>query len=375
VTVIKRHKQYFAGGLTFLFPFFLMGCGSAAIQEKAKHDSAQFCETKMPGRIAGINNPSEIKTVGSSTEGMKWIPAGEFLLGAADEDGRPDEYPRHMVKITGFWMDETEVTNAQFLKFVDATGYVTTAEQAVNWEEIKKQLPAGTPKPADSLLAASSLVFSSPSKQVDLNDVSQWWKWVKGADWKHPQGPGSDITGKDDFPVIHISWDDAQAYCKWAGKRLPTEAEWEFAARGGLLSATYTWGDEPVEIAKPKANTWQGQFPVKNTGRDGFNRLAPVKSFAANGYGLYEMAGNVWEWCADWYRPDYYESIKNNTTQDPQGPSSGYDPMEPTVPKRVIRGGSFLCHDSYCKGYRVSSRMKTSPDTGLEHTGFRCVKN
>jgi formylglycine-generating enzyme required for sulfatase activity len=198
---------------------------------------------------------------------------------------------------------------------------------------------------------------------------------VKGADWKHPQGPGSDITGKDDFPVIHISWDDAQAYCKWSGKRLPTEAEWELAARGGISNSIYTWGDEPIETAKPKANTWQGEFPVKNTGRDGFSRLAPVKSFAANGYGLYDMAGNVWEWCADWYRPDYYESIKSKTARDPQGPSSGYDPMEPTVPKRVIRGGSFLCHDSYCKGYRVSSRMKTSPDTGLEHTGFRCVKN
>jgi formylglycine-generating enzyme required for sulfatase activity len=375
MAVIKGRKNKIPAGITFLFPFFLMGCGSAGIQEKAKHDSAQFCETKMPGRIAGINNHSEIKTAGSSTEGMKWIPAGELLLGAADEDGRPDEYPRHMVKLTGFWMDETEVTNAQFSKFVDATGYITTAEKAVNWEEIKKQLPAGTPKPADSLLAASSLVFSSPSKQVDLNDVSQWWKWVKGADWKHPQGPGSDITGKDDFPVIHISWDDAQAYCKWSGKRLPTEAEWEFAARGGLLNAVYTWGNEPIESTKRRTNTWQGDFPIKNTAKDGFARSAPVRSFASNGYGLYDMAGNVWEWCADWYRPDYYESIKNKTTQDPQGPSSGYDPMEPTVPKRVIRGGSFLCHDSYCKGYRVSSRMKTSPDTGLEHTGFRCVKN
>jgi formylglycine-generating enzyme required for sulfatase activity len=352
-----------------------MACGTAANPEGAKHDSTQFCEAKMPGRIAGINNPAEIKTAGSSTEGMKWIPAGEFLLGATDEDGRPDESPRHIVKITGFWMDETEVTNAQFSKFVDATGYITTAEKAVNWEDIKKQLPAGTPKPADSLLAASSLVFSSPSKQVDLNDVSQWWKWVKGADWKHPQGPGTDIKGKDNFPVIHISWDDAQAYCRWSGKRLPTEAEWEIGARGGLLNSIYTWGDEPIETAKPKANTWQGEFPVKNTGKDGFNRLAPVKSFAANGYGLYDMAGNVWEWCADWYRPDYYETIKTGTTQDPQGPSSGYDPMEPTVQKRVIRGGSFLCHDSYCKGYRLSSRMKTSPDTGLEHKGFRCVKN
>lgn len=353
----------------------MMACGTAGVKEEARHDTAQCCETTMPSRFTGINTNTKIETVGSSNEGMKWIPGGECMLGASDNDGRADEYPAHLVQINGFWMDETEVTNSQFKNFVDATGYITTAEKKVDWEEIKKQLPEGTAKPADSLLAASSLVFTSPARQVNLTDVSQWWRWVKGADWKHPQGPGSHIKGKANFPVVHISWDDAQAYCKWAGKRLPTEAEWELAARGGISKASYPWGNEPIETAKPKANTWQGSFPVKNTARDGFSRLAPVKSFAANGYGLYDMAGNVWEWCADWYAPDHYETLKNKLAENPKGPVTGYDPMEPGVPKKVIRGGSFLCHDSYCKGYRVSSRMKTSPDTGLEHTGFRCVKN
>ena len=173
--------------------------------------------------------------------------------------------------------------------------------------------------------------------------------------------------------MVHISWDDAQAYCRWAGKRLPTEAEWEFAARAGLVNQQFSWGTEDVEKGKPKANTWQGRFPDINTEKDGFKRLAPVKSFAANGYGLYDMAGNVWEWCSDWYHPDYYNQLKGTVATNPSGPESGFDPAEPTIPKRVVRGGSFLCHASYCSSYRVSARMKTSPDTGLEHTGFRCV--
>ena len=367
--------KYFTKGFMALISFYMMACGNATVTENVKHDSTMSCDAKIPSRITGLRDSTDIKTVGSSGEGMVWIPAAEIKLGASDEEGRPDEYPTHSVKLKGFWMDETEVTNAQFKKFVDATGYITTAEKAVDWEEIKKQLPEGTPRPADSLLMASSLVFSAPARPVDLNDVSQWWTWKKGADWRHPKGPGSNINGKDNYPVVHISWDDAQAYCKWAGKRLPTEAEWELAARGGLTNAIYSWGNEAIETAKSKANTWQGNFPNKNTGTDGFLNSAPVKSFTPNGYGLYDMAGNVWEWCSDWYRPDYYITLKNKTTENPQGPSSGYDPMEPTVPKKVIRGGSFLCHDSYCKGYRVSSRMKSSPDTGLEHTGFRCVKN
>ncbi|RYZ47930.1 MAG: formylglycine-generating enzyme family protein, partial [Chitinophagaceae bacterium] len=306
---------------------------------------------------------------------MKWIPGGETLMGAADSEGRPDEYPQHRVVVDGFWMDETEVTNAQFQKFVEATGYVTTAEKAVDWNELKKQLPPGTPRPADSLLAAASLVFTSPAGPVSLNDPSQWWIWKKGANWRQPKGPGSSIKGKEAFPVVQVSWDDAQAYCKWAGKRLPTEAEWEFAAKGGKKEVIYPWGTEGVEAAKPKANTWQGVFPIENTAWDGHNGAAPVKTFAPNSYGLYDMAGNVWEWCSDWYLNDWYGQAKEGVQKNPVGPAESFDPMEPTVPKRVVRGGSFLCHDAYCKGYRVTARMKTSPDTGLEHTGFRCVKD
>jgi sulfatase modifying factor 1 len=244
-----------------------------------------------------------------------------------------------------------------------------------DWEEIKKQLPPGTPKPDESQLIAASLVFTPPDHAVPLDDASQWWSWTKDASWKHPEGAKSDIKARDNYPVVHISWDDAQAYCKWAGKRLPTEAEWEWAARGGLNNAKYPWGNEDVEAGKAKANTWQGNFPAKNTNWDKFYGAAPAGSFTPNNYGLYDIAGNVWEWCSDWYRGDYYQQSTGAIAQNPKGPAKSYDPMEPTVPKKVVRGGSFLCNASYCKGYRVTSRMKTSPDTGLEHTGFRCVKD
>jgi formylglycine-generating enzyme len=342
---------------------------------KAYRDSMISCEQNLPSRLAVskqdrliINDPH------ASTDGMVWIEGKEFMMGANDEEGRPDEYPQHKVSVNGFWMDITEVTNAQFSKFVEATGYITTAEQKPDWEELKKQVPPGTSKPHDSLLVAASLVFTPPSQPVELNDVAQWWSWKTGASWKHPQGKDSDIKGKENYPVVHISWYDAMAYCKWAGKRLPTEAEWEFAARAGI-EKQYSWGEEDIEKGKPKANTWQGHFPDRNTGWDKFTGLAPVRSYPSNKYGLYDMAGNVWEWCSDWYKPDYYGSQQAEVVKDPQGPASSYDLMEPTVPKRVVRGGSFMCHASYCKGYRVTSRMKTSPDTGLEHTGFRCVKD
>ena len=208
---------------------------------------------------------------------------------------------------------------------------------------------------------------------VALNDPSQWWHWVKAANWKHPQGPNSNIVGKENYPVTQVAYEDALAYCKWAKKRLPTEAEWEYAARGGLQQKKYSWGNEDVETGKPKANTWQGIFPAQNTQWDGFTTTAPVKSFAANGYGLFDMAGNVWEWCADWYNRNYYQQVANKISVNPTGAVSSFDPDEPTIPKKIIRGGSFLCNASYCKGYRVSSRMKSSPDTGLENTGFRCV--
>lgn len=350
-------------------------CSSESNTGSTAKDSMISCEQNLPSRLSVKNNDSLIVAGETgSTEGMVWIKGGEYMMGAADGEGRPDEYPQHKVKLDGFWIDITEVTNAQFKKFIDATGYITTAEKKPDWEELKKQLPPGTPKPDESMLVASSLVFTPPVLPVPLNDVAQWWSWKEGADWKHPQGPGSTIEGKDNYPVVHISWYDAVAYCKWAGKRLPTEAEWEMAARSGTDNK-YTWGNEEPETGKPKANTWQGSFPDKNTGWDQFNRSSPVKSFAPNGLGLYDMAGNVWEWCSDWYRPDHYSSKKKMLVANPKGPESSYDPMEPTIPKKVVRGGSFMCHVSYCKGYRVSARMKTSPDTGLEHTGFRCVKD
>jgi len=308
-----------------------------------------------------------------ATTGMVWVPGGTFLMGAADAEGGPDEYPRHPVTVPGFWMDATEVTNAQFAQFVAATGYVTTAEKAPDWEALQRQLPPGTPKPADSLLVAASLVFAPPPQAVPLANAAQWWRWQKNANWRQPRGAGSTLQGRENYPVVHVSWDDAVAYARWAGKRLPTEAEWEYAARGGLVGQPYSWGNEALEQGLPKANTWQGEFPVRNTAWDHFPGLAPAQSFPANAYGLYDMAGNVWEWCADWYRPDYYQHLAGQPTTSPPGPPTSYDPQEPGLPKRVVRGGSFLCNASYCAGYRVSARMKASPDTGLENTGFRCV--
>ena len=331
------------------------------------------CGAGLPSRFPSGNDSTSIKAGNTDHKGMVWIEGGEFAMGAADKDGRTDEYPVHQVCLKGFWMDVTEVTNAQFAKFVAATGYITTAERKPDWEELKKQVSADTPRPPDSLLVASSLVFTPPAHAIALTDASQWWHWTRDANWRHPQGPNSSIRGKENYPVVHISWDDANAYAEWAGKRLPTEAEWEFAARGGLQAQPYTWGNEHPEHQVPKANTWQGHFPDNNTNWDGYNRLAPVKKYHPNKKGLYDMAGNVWEWCQDWYRPDYYQQIANGITQNPKGPSKSYDPDAPGMPKRVVRGGSFLCHESYCASYRVSARMSTSPDTGLEHTGFRCV--
>lgn len=312
----------------------------------------------------------------SANGGMVHISGGTFMMGGDNPQASKDEFPKHKVTVDGFWMDEHEVTNSQFALFVDATGHITTAEQNPNWEEMKKQLPEGTPKPDENVLVPASLVFTPPTQEVNLNDYSQWWQWVPGASWRHPKGPNSDIKGKEIYPVVHVSWDDAQAYCKWAGKRLPTEAEWEFAARGGLINNIYPWGNEHVNAGKAKANSWEGSFPDRNTKFDGFDELARVRSFSPNGYHLYDMAGNVWEWCADWYRYDYYQGITDpQGINNPQGPSDSMDPEEPYVPKKVARGGSFMCNDAYCSGYRVARRMKSSRDTGMSNMGFRCVKD
>jgi len=306
--------------------------------------------------------------------GMVWIPGGEFTMGTDEEESYPAERPAHHVQVTGFWMDEHEVTNAEFRTFVEATGYVTTAERPTEWEDLKKQLPPGTPKPPEAMLVPGALVFTPPAQSVSLQDVGAWWVWTPGANWRHPQGPSSTLDGHWDYPVVHVSWEDAVAYAKWAGKRLPTEAEWEFAARGGLDHKRFSWGDELQPNEKWMANTFQGHFPDRDTGEDGHIGAASVKSFPPNGYGLYDMIGNVWEWTGDWFAADLYgQQAKSGVVHNPQGPDRPHDPSEPLAPKRVTKGGSFLCSTRYCINYRPSARRGLTSDTGMSHVGFRCV--
>lgn len=308
--------------------------------------------------------------------GMVRIPSGDFTMGGKSEQADADEFPRHSVSVSAFYMDETEVTNARFKAFADATGYVTIAERDIDWQEMSKDLPPNTPKPADSLLKAGSLVFKATEGPVNMRDYSQWWAWTIGANWRQPEGPNSNIEDKMNHPVVHIAWEDAKAYADWAGKRLPTEAEWEWAAMGGLKDPKYPWGNQSAEESYSRANFWQGFFPYQNLEKDGFFGSAPVKSFPANGYGLYDMAGNVWEWCQDKYRYDAYNGRdQQKSLLNPKGPRESFDPAEPYIEKYSLRGGSFLCNDSYCSGYRVARRMKSSKDSGMNHTGFRCVKD
>ena len=309
-------------------------------------------------------------------EGMVWIPGGSFYQGALVNDTLAllHEKPRHLVHIDGFYMDISPVTNKEFKNFVKETGYITTAERDVNWGELAKQLPPGTDKPHDSLLKAGSLIFSKTKKPItDFGDFSQWWKWKIGANWKKPRGD-NDISGKDNYPVVHISYEDALAYCKWADKRLPTEAEWEYAARANRDDAIYYWGNDHDSL-KYKANTWEGQFPFENSKIDGYENLAPIKSFPANDFGLYGMSGNVWEWTSDWYNVNYYKDLLEDKAacHNPKGATHAFNPNNIYAQEKVIKGGSFLCNINYCISYRISAKMSSTPDTSLEHLGFRTV--
>lgn len=272
-------------------------------------------------------------------------------------------------------MDTREVTNADFAKFVEATGYITIAERKPEWEELKKQLPPGTPKPDDEILVPGSMVFSPPSHEVPTNDISLWWKWVNGANWKNPEGPGSTIEGKDKHPVVHIAFDDAQAYATWVGKRLPTEFEWEFAARGGVDGKRFAWGDELTPNGQHLANTFQGVFPNQNDGKDGFVGSSPVGSFAPNSFGLYDMIGNVWELTSDWYDALKFARLAGQAPKLDAGMNPCYNPDNPYAMERVMKGGSFLCAETYCVNYRPSARQGTSYDSGTSNLGFRLVKD
>jgi formylglycine-generating enzyme required for sulfatase activity len=341
--------------------------------------SLSACESIIDSNTAKDEEKNGDEKLKSAPKGMVFIEGGAFSMGSEDSEAKRDEGPEIMVKVSSFYMDEHEVTNAQFQEFVEVTGYKTVAERPVIWDELKKQLPPGTPKPHDSLLRPGSLILSPKEYIPNFNDISLWWMWKNGVDWKHPYGPDSDIEGKENHPVVHIAFEDAQNYAEWAGKRLPTEAEWEYAARGGEGGTPFQWGNELTPNGAYLANFFQGDFPDRNTARDGFEKTAPVKSFPPNEYGLYDMIGNVWEWTNDWYRADAHALLRNSSKSkiciNPTGPEKSYDPTEPYTPKRVIKGGSYLCSKQYCSNYRPSARMATAFDSGQEHLGFRCVKD
>lgn len=337
---------------------------------------------EVPGNTESDFKPTlenKFKPKEKAPKGMVWIPGGEFSMGSNVEDESlcsikgvtKDAAPVHRVYVDGYYMDQTEVTNEEFEKFVKATGYITVAEQKPTKEEF--------PTANEEDLITGSVIFTPTPSAVNLNDFLQWWRYEPGADWRHPDGPQSTIKGKEKYPVVHVVYEDAAAYAKWAGKRLPTEAEWEFAARGGKTGNLYAWGNTLKPNGKFQANIYQGHFPIKDgdTGEDGFKGIAPTAQYAPNAYGLYDMAGNVWEWVNDWYSVDYYKSLAESgqTTKNPQGPDAYNDPNDPSQIKRVHRGGSFLCTDQYCTRYMVGTRGKGEYRSAANHLGFRCVKS
>jgi formylglycine-generating enzyme len=313
--------------------------------------------------------PQNAASESSPRADMVWIPGGIFRMGS--DRHYAEEAPVHSVTVDGFWIDRTPVTNRQFREFVRATGHVTSAEIAPD----EKDYPGALPH----MLRAGSLVFSPPKHPVDLGDWSQWWTFKFGADWRRPYGPRSSLNGLNDHPVVHVAYTDALAYAKWAGKDLPTEAEWEFAARGGLDGAEFAWGDEFTPGGKQMANTWQGAFPRENLKLDGYERTSPVTAFPPNGYGVYDMIGNVWEWTTDWYSPRH-EADADKACCIPDNPRGGseagsYDECSPSarIPRKVVKGGSHLCAPNYCRRYRPAARHAQPIDTGMSHVGFRCI--
>lgn len=359
--------------LLFLFSACKSEQKKAKAETKTAQQDIQVVENKNSEISILVQQPKGVDT----PNGMVWIPGGTFKQGAVSQDkmAMGHEKPAFSVTISGFFIDINEVTNADFKKFVDATDYKTIAEREIDWEEMKKQVPAGTPKPHDSIMQPGSLLFKKTKSSVaNLYDFSQWWEWKIGANWKQPNGPGSSLKGIKNHPVVHIAYDDALAYCEWAGRRLPTEAEWERAARGNQQDKIFTWGDDLTMLPK-MANSWEGEFPVNNTKIDGFERRAAVKSYSPNDFGLYDMAGNVWEWTNDWYNTNYYKEVsqKGTVVNNPMGSETPFNERDPYARERVIKGGSFLCSDSYCASYRISARMATSLDSSQEHLGFRTV--
>jgi formylglycine-generating enzyme required for sulfatase activity len=355
----------------------LIGIGGGVWYFSKPDNPAPMADAGPPAAGFAETIPGVVPAPGGAPEGMVWVPGGEFSMGARDPFDRQDvvgmqatsdSRPIHRVYVDGFWMDATEVTNEQFARFVKATSYVTVAERVPRQEDFPTAPPEN--------LVAGSVVFSPPDHAVPLDNHFQWWSYVKGASWRHPLGPESSIDGKEKFPVVQIAYEDAQAYAKWAGKRLPTEAEWEFAARGGLAGKLYPWGDEFTKDGKWMANSHQGHFPDVDTGADSFVGIAAVAQFPANGYGPYDVGGNVWEWTSDWYRPDYYGDLAaaGGVARNPTGPAESFDPSELGQAKKVHRGGSFLCTDQYCSRYRVGTRGKGEVSTGTNHLGFRCVQ-
>ncbi|WP_264551792.1 formylglycine-generating enzyme family protein [Flavobacterium sp. N2038] len=378
---MKNKTYWIFALLTISIISIAYGYTKLAIPKQEKTAAMDCAETPSTTEESAFKPTIENKNkpAGKAPKGMVWIPGGEFSMGSNVEDESlcsikgvtKDAAPIHRVYVDGYYMDETEVTNEEYEKFVKATGYITVAEQKPTKEEF--------PTANEEDLVTGSVIFTPTSSAVNLNNFLQWWRYEPNTDWRHPEGPQSSIKGKEKYPVVHIAYEDATAYAKWAGKRLPTEAEWEFAARGGKTGNLYSWGNSLKPNGKFQANIYQGHFPIKDgdTGEDGFKGIAPTGQYKPNAYGLYDMAGNVWEWVNDWYSVDYFKTLAENgqVAKNPQGPNAYNDPNDPSQIKRVHRGGSFLCTDQYCTRYMVGTRGKGEIRSAANHLGFRCVKS